>query len=368
MGLSNEYTMRLMTVNYKGLQFRDHLEQMEKLIKKINPDAIGILGLRDYTDGSVIADLWRFLKPLGYGIQSQEGESVVIVIAHKIAGLLSERTFSWKNSDIPKENGKSKEVLAVEFFFKKEKSIAKKIKGKSKNKIIIKPNPDYSKPPIFLVNSPSGILSNPVIIEKIKEIVRNKPMFVVSIGDISTNEEEMNSNHESVDKVGSKLLINEKNVLASDVWCRKFNGVRAVVSTRLDEREIKEAAEPLNSERDLLRDKFPLDSPIVFDFIVEGFDESEIKEDSECLKYKNFLNLSPQLSDFIVEEPPSPKATSAESLQGSEKGLNQDPWLILPKNDKVKKVIKKIIKKRKPVTQESVAQEPVTLVTINDAV
>lgn len=318
---------------YEGLRFKDRLDKITAVIKTLSPDIIGLQEVRDYEGGTVMADLWERLKPLGYRIHGQEGNphefAVYNVIAYKTNKVWPKTITSWWNSDTPDEsscsygNGWPRAVLGIEFCPVKQLTVHRQYQGTGKETSFNRPAPDNSLPSLFVINSHLGlgigtsdprekVLSNQTTLEKIKQFVGSKPMFVVSLGDFNSfpdgkfYEEEMNIYKENgfVDGVTSSPLQNQDGVRISGtfmgyspdpfkcseekfgasldhIWYRTFNKddswdiniKRCFVATltgepELDSRKIEKESDLLTgSDSSPLRNRYPSDHlPVILDF------------------------------------------------------------------------------------------------------
>lgn len=190
-----------------GLRFQDRLDKIAGVFERFLPDAIGLQEVRDYQGGSVMADLWRILSPLGYRIKFQEGSPDKLctcnAIAYKAATLFPQTVTAWWNSATPEEpscsygNGWPRSVLGIEFYPIKQTTVFRKKQGSGEEVSFDRPTPDYSSLPIFMVNSHLGlgiatsdpkekVISNAITVEKITQLVKSRSMFVVSLGDFNS--------------------------------------------------------------------------------------------------------------------------------------------------------------------------------------
>lgn len=322
-------------IAYRGLRFKDRLDKIISVISILAPDIIGFQEVRDYEDGVVMADLWRKLRPLGYRMKFQEGNphefAVYNVIAYKTAKLWPQSVTSWWNSDNPETvscsygNGWPRAVLAIEFYPIKQVAV-ERFKQESGEKVTFnRPDPDFSGPSLLVVNSHLGlgigtshlkekVLSNQTTVEKIKQYVGRKPMFVVSLGDFNSfrdsklYEEEMNVYRENgfIDGVTSSSLKNQDDIpitgnfvgfspdkgMSPDnrfgfslchTWYRTFNNdgswninvkkcfaVTLTGDPLLDNNQAKHESQLLKApDGSSLRDKYPSDHlPVILDIEV----------------------------------------------------------------------------------------------------
>lgn len=318
---------------YDGLRFSDRLDKIVAVIKALSPDVIGLQEVRDYEGGTVMADLWRRLGPLGYRIHSQEGNphefTVYNAIAYKAAKVWPQTISSWWNSDTPDEvscsygNGWPRAVLAIEFYPIKQVTMHRQKQGSGEPVSFNRPTPDYSSPSLLVVNSHLGlgivtshpkekVFSNQTTIEKIKQLVGSKPMFVVSLGDFNSfpdsefYEDEMNiyKSNGFIDGVTASPLKNQDGIVVNGtfigyspdkfkclddkfgcsldhIWYKTFNisnswsinVKKCFVATLtgdadVDNRKIVQESELLKGiDGSTLRDKYPSDHlPVMLDF------------------------------------------------------------------------------------------------------
>lgn len=232
---------------YDGLRFHQRLDKIAFVIKTLSPDIIGLQEVRDYEGGTVMADLWKKLGPLGYRIHFQEGSphefAVYNAIAYKAAKVWPQAVHTWWNSDTPDTvscsygNGWPRAVLAIKFYPVKEITVERKKQGTDSTVSFKRPDPDFTFPGVLVVNSHLGLAigtsdprervrSNQTTIAKITQIVSSKPIFVVSLGDfnsftdVKTYEEEMAvySKNQFTDGVTSSQLCNQDGTPVSGTW------------------------------------------------------------------------------------------------------------------------------------------------------
>lgn len=343
---SEIYSFRYMTFNvcntpqmvkdpaYKELQFVDRLDKITAVIQKFSPDAVGLQEIRDVEGITVMSLLWEKLNPLGYRIKYQEGNSnestYYNTIVYKADKLWPQAVTTWWNSATPEKpscsygNGWPRAIMAITFYPVKKSTLHRK--GVN-NEItdIEQLVPDYSSIPLILVNSHLGlargisdpkerIFSNQNTIQKITQLVNNKPTFVVSLGDFNSfpespyYKEEMNVYHLNgfVDSVTSSQLLNQDNIPISGtfigyspddfkctneklgaaldhIWVKSFFPNEDWTATikncfaitaidhMLKKEEIKKESDLLMTKEGLpLRDHYPSDHlPVVLDFEVK---------------------------------------------------------------------------------------------------